>query len=76
MLRVYLLDKGMKHKERENQVLENNIRERLEFKRAKKYTMQIGKMLQDLEKLNDKVIDDEMVKVLEEAIKIIKTRNS
>ncbi|MGL5617258.1 MAG: hypothetical protein ACRDD2_13695 [Sarcina sp.] len=74
MLRVYLLSKGMEHKKRESQILENNIRERVEFKRARKYTMQIKKMLDDLQKLNDKVIDDEMIEVLEEAAKIIKSR--
>lgn len=74
MLRVYLLDRGMKNKKREEAILENNIQERIEYKRINKYRVQVERILRDLDNLDDKVINDEMIKVFKSAIKELESK--
>lgn len=75
MLRVYLLDKGMEHKKRENKLLENQIQERIEVKRINKYKTQVERMLHDLDDFDDEVINEEMIKVFNDAIKALESKS-
>lgn len=76
MLRVYLLDRGMKNKKREEAILENNIQERIEFKRINKYRIQVERILRDLDNLDDEIINDEMIKVFKSAIKELESKST
>lgn len=76
MLRVYLLDRGMKNKKREDAILENNIQERIEFKRINKYKIQVERILRDLDNLDDEIINDEMIKIFKSAIKELESKST
>lgn len=76
MLRVYLLDRGMKNKRREEAILENNIQERIEFKRINKYKIQVERILRDLDNLDDEIINDEMIKIFKSAIKELESKST
>lgn len=76
MLRVYLLDRGMKNKKREEAILENNIQERIEFKRINKYKIQVERILRDLDNLDDEIINEEMIKVFKSAIKKLESKST
>ncbi len=76
MLRVYLLDRGMKNKKREEAILENNIQERIEFKRINKYKIQVERILRDLDNLDDEIINDEMIKIFKSAIKELESKST
>ncbi|WP_055070529.1 hypothetical protein [Clostridium massiliamazoniense] len=76
MLRVYLLDRGMKNKKREEAILENNIQERIEFKRINKYRIQVERILRDLDNLDDEIINNEVIKVFKSAIKELESKST
>lgn len=75
MLRVYLLDKGMAHKKRENKLLENQIQERIEVKRIEKYKTQVERILHDLDDFDDEIINKEMIKIFNDAAKELEAKS-
>ncbi|MFR5266907.1 hypothetical protein [Clostridium sp.] len=66
----------MKNKKREEAILENNIQERIEFKRINKYKIQVERILRDLDNLDDEIINDEMIKIFKSAIKELESKST